>query len=216
MMRAAPAMLLGFVLILLAGCISGLSGGSVPIGIIDGTVYTPTRALQTLPRAAVVLRNADGQVLQTTISDAKGRFAFNNVPYGDVEVASSQGTLHGCIGFTLQEGVHVRVALTVAAVNANVVKLNVHGSKPEEPDGSVDLDEDEEDSFTVEGEDSNGQKIVNLPVSWAVIGDIGAISPEGLFSATRPGNGELIVQHDEVNLHILVRVRALGTSDGRR
>jgi hypothetical protein len=212
MMRAAVGAVLGFVLVWLAGCTSSLTGGSVPVGMIDGTVNTSTRGTQPLARVPVVLRDGSGQVLQTTLSTGKGQFAFANVPPGELEVTCTQGEQSGQVGFSLLEGVHARVVLMVAPVNMNVVKLKVQGSKPAAPDGSVDLDKDEEDFFTVQGEDAAGQTIPNLPVNWAVVGGIGDISPDGNFSAQNVGEGELIVQHDGVKQKVRIRVNSRTSS----
>lgn|GEM_PF-1387087 len=213
MKRLAAGILLGFVFVWLTGCTSSLTGGSVPTGIIDGTVNADTRGTEparvSLTRVPVVLRDGAGQVLQTTISNAKGEFAFNNVAPGMVEVISTQDSRRGEVRFTMREGAHARVTLLIAKVNPSVVKLNIHSLKPASPDGSIELDEDEDDVFTVNGEDENGQAILNLPVSWVVIGGIGDITPDGNFNAQRVGQGELIVQHDGVQQIIQIRVNPM-------
>jgi len=208
MMRTAAGVMLALVLLWAAGCtsFSSLSGGSVPIGDIDGAVYYSTRGTQTLARVPVLLRDGTGHVLQATVSDTQGQFAFSNVPSGDVEVISTQGALSGQVHFTMQEGVHARVVLMIAAVDHNVVKLKIQSAKPGGPDGSIDLDEEENNLFTVMGEDANGHPIPNLPVSWVVVGDIGEVSPDGHFNAKKEGDGELIVQHNGVDERVKIRV----------
>jgi hypothetical protein len=211
MKRLVCCTILGGLLFWLAGCasFSALSGGSVPIGDIDGNVYLSTRAT-TPVRVPVELRSASGELLQQTTSNAEGYFVFRSVPVGVVEVIASHDALSGQVRFSRNPNEHARLALTIAEVNPNVVKLNVHSAKPEEPDGSVSLEEDEEDHFTVEGEDADSQVIPGIPVSWAVIGGIGDIAPDGQFLAESSGDGELVVQHDGVSKQIPLNVKPKG------
>jgi len=208
MKRVVCCAILAGVLIWLAGCssFSALSGGSVPIGDIDGNVYLNTRATPPV-RVPVELRSASGQLLQQTTSNAEGYFVFLDVPTGMVEVIAGQDALSGQVRFNRNPNEHARLALTIAEVNPNVVKLNVHSAKPEDPDGSVSLEEDENDLFTVEGEDADSQAIPDLPVSWAVIGGLGDIAPDGQFQAKYAGDGGLVVQHDGVSKHIQLHVK---------
>ena len=208
MTRVICCAILGGVLIWLAGCasFSALSGGSVPIGDIDGNVYLNTRATASAG-IPVALRDASGALLQQKVSGPDGYFFFTNVPVGIVAVIAGEGTLSGQVRFNRNPNEHARLALTIAEVNPNVVKLKVHSAKPAEPDGSVILEEDEEDLFTVEGEDAESQVIPNVPVSWAVIGGIGDIAPEGNFKAKKSGDGELIVQHDGVYKSVVLHVK---------
>ncbi|MHB0937884.1 MAG: hypothetical protein ACYDCO_22235 [Armatimonadota bacterium] len=207
MKRILCCAVLGGLLVWLAGCASfnALSGGSVPIGDVDGNVYYSTRAT-TPARVTVELRDASGELLQQKVSGPDGYFFFSNVPVGVVEVIASEGALSGQVRFNRNPNEHARLALTVAEVNMNVAKLNVRSAKPEEPDGSVTLEEDEENLFTVEAEDAGSQIIPDVPVSWAVIGGLGDIAPEGTFEAKKTGDGELIVQHDGVSKHVPLHV----------
>lgn len=102
---------------------------------------------------------------------------------------------------------HARLALTVAEVNPNVKKMKLHSAKPKEPDGSVSLEEEEENLFTPEAQDEGDQVIPDVPVSWAVIGGIGDIAPEGKFKAKKSGNGALIVQHSGAKKSVVLRVK---------
>lgn len=211
MKRVVCCAILASLLFWLAGCssFSALSGGSIPIGDIDGNVYLNTRAT-TPVLVPVELRSASGELLQQTTSNAEGFFSFRDVPQGIVEVFANQGALSGKVRFNRQSNVHARLTLMVAEVNPSVVKLNVHSAKPEDQDGDIDLDEDEDDLFTIAGEDMDGQAIPNVPVSWAVLGGIGEVSPDGVFIAQRVGDGELIVQHNGVSKHILLHVKPKG------
>jgi len=208
MKRAVCCGLLGCLLIWLAGCtsFSALSGGSVPIGDIDGNVYLNTRTA-TAPLVPIELRDASGDLLQQTVSGPDGYFYFQNVPVGMLEVIAGDEAINGRVRFNRNPHEHARLALTVAEVNNAIAQLNVHSAKPAEPDGSVSLEKNEETLFTVEAKDADSQIIPDVPVSWAVIGGLGDITPDGTFKANKVGDGELIVQHYGVNKHVQLHVK---------
>lgn len=93
--RAVCWAIVGGLLIWLAGCAtySALSGGSVPIGDIDGNVYQSTRA--TAAGIPVELYAASGQLLQRTVSGPGGYFSFTDVPVGVVTVVAGEGAHRG-------------------------------------------------------------------------------------------------------------------------
>lgn len=215
-MRLLMLVGLGSLLLWLAGCgggVSFLSGGSVPIGDVGGTVYTRARSATDTPlaNATVELHGPNGELVQTTQCDAQGRFLFADVPNGKISLISTSGTDSAQMDVVHTPSKPIQASLLLAAVNPNVTKLNVHGPQPPAPDQPVDVIQGTDASFTVDGEDVNGQIITDVPASWAIVGDIGDVSPEGKFHGKHLGDGDLLVQHGTVQGHVSIHVKKSGT-----
>jgi hypothetical protein len=196
-------------LIWLSGCaggISSLTGGSIPIGDVDGTVYVPVRGEAVAPYAVITLQSPSGETLQTATADELGHFSFKDVPEGALQIVCTVGADEARIRFIFKTSGHIQAALVVAPVNEQVVKLNLHGPQSQQPDQPVEMEEDEDLSYTVDGESTNGEIISSLTASWAVEDSIGDVDPEGHFHAKQPGNGGLIVQYGQIFKHVNIHV----------
>lgn len=215
-----PLFLLAFaslLAVLLAGCAgNSLTGGSVPIGEVDGWVYRSTRALlmegptavdgiATQMQTPVELELDNGTVLRTKTDDV-GYFIFRHVPKGHFilragDVADQFARME--VEFNRQDD-RAHVQLTLAprptatadtpaqlAVNPNAV-TNAHVG-----DSII---------FTAQLTGPLGGAL-DVPVSWAVRGDIGTIAlqadtllrgPRGVFKATKAGTGTVVVQYRDL------------------
>jgi hypothetical protein len=186
-----------------------LTGGSIPIGDVGGGVYTRARSATDtpVPNATVELRTSNGTLLQTTQCDADGQFHFANVPNGAISIISTDGTTTARLDVVHTPSKSIQASLLLAEVNQNVTRLRVGGPQPPTPDAPVELTQDTDTAFTVDGEDVNGQTIADVPASWAIVGNIGEVSSEGKFHANRQGDGELTVQHGTAKGKVKIHVK---------
>lgn len=199
--------LIGFTL-LLGGCAgtNSLTGGSVPIGTVDGWVYRSapaqpfTRAdavLQPVAGTLVELELANQQVLRTT-TDNTGYFIFRNVPKGKVHVRAGElATQYADVDVDMDsQDDKAAVSLMLAPPQSDAVSLLITPSAvaTAHPGDSI--------LFTAQVITSGG-KTMNVPASWAFKGEMGSfgphmpdagIAPNGLFHAVQPGSGRVIAQ----------------------
>lgn len=194
----AGLLILGCVGVMLfcAGCagVTTLTGGSIPIGEVDGRVYL--RAGSDVPAAfiTVELRNAGGQVLQTTQTDALGQFAFDDVSAGTVVVTSTVGTQTAEVGFNRGNDTKVRVALLLITPDPTISAVKIVGPA-HAPDQPIEVSEGVETDFSAEGTNLLGHTVPDLPVSWALVGGLGDILPNGKMAPETVGVGDLVAQY---------------------
>lgn len=211
-MRWLALLLLLGCLLGLAGCtaMNGLTGGSVPIGTVDGWVYraapvqplTRDRAdavLQTMGGIPVELVLAGGTVLRTSTDNA-GYFIFRNVPQGKVRVrAGDVAVQYGEVEVSMDSARDAaRIALLLAPPQPNAVSLLIT------PAAVATAHPGDNILFTASVITTDKQ-IMPVPASWAFKGDIGSfgprmpeagIAPNGLFHAQTAGNGRVIAQYN--------------------
>jgi hypothetical protein len=209
-MKCVFLLLLALMGLWLAGCggANSLTGGSVPIGTIDGWVYRSvtvqplTRAetaLQAVSGMTVELVRDGGQILRTT-TDATGYFIFRNVPRGPVRIRAGQlAALYAEVQSDVErDGDRVGVALLLAPELAEApVSLLIT------PAAVGTAHAGDEIAFTAHVVTAD-QRMIEVPASWALQGEIGtftprlpagSITPHGLFHATVPGSGRIIAQY---------------------
>ncbi|OPZ85354.1 MAG: hypothetical protein BWY76_01445 [bacterium ADurb.Bin429] len=209
-MRVFLLLLLGCIAGWLTGCASGnsLTGGSVPIGTIDGWVYrsVPLEAstrqaaeVEAVSGITVELVPGSGQVMRTT-TDNTGYFIFRNVPKGPVRIrAGQQAALYAEVQAEVERnGDRVGVALMLAPEIADAV-----ASLLITPAAVGNMHPGDEIVFTAQVLTNSGQQVA-VPASWALKGEIGSfaprlsagsVTPGGLFRATTPGTGRVIAQY---------------------
>ncbi len=192
----------------LSGCtgMNSLSGGSIPIGDIDGNVYLPSRAPLPQNGVTVELRSTAGELLQAVTSGANGHFVFTLVPPGSVIVRATQGARIAQVDIDRDNVENAHVELVLAEIDPAVTSISLQGPLPGDPQillaGSTA-------QFTAIGVKTSGP-VTGLPVSWAVRGwEIGTITTTGLFTATDAGQGMLFIQYGTKKQHLRITVLPL-------
>jgi hypothetical protein len=209
-------------LLALVGCGNGLTGGSVPIGEVDGWVYRSTRALAStgtqsmeppqqvegmavLGQIPVELALDSGRVL-TAKTDDTGYFIFHNVPKGHFIIRAGNATSDFAqmeVDFNRQDD-RARVQLTMAP------RLQQGMDAPKQltvtPAAVTGAHVGDIIVFTAGVTGLLGSTI-DVPVSWAVRGDIGTIglqadpllrTSRGVFHATKAGTGAVLMQYRDM------------------
>ena len=209
-LRLALLLMLALIAGWLTGCAggNGLTGGSVPIGTIDGWVYRAVplegftrRAaeLQAVSGITVELAPESGPVLRAT-TDADGYFIFRTVPQGPVRIRAGQpAALYAEVQAEVERhGDRVGVALMLAPEMADAV-----ASLLITPAAVGHAHPGDEIVFTAQGITPAGQ-LVPVPASWVLKGGMGSLAPRlpagsvtpgGLFRAAAPGTGRVIAQY---------------------
>jgi hypothetical protein len=209
-MRWLALLLLLSLAVVLTGCagVNSLTGGSVPIGTVDGWVYrsvavqplTRDRAdleLQTQAGTPVELELSTGSILRTSTNDA-GYFIFRNVPKGKVRVRAGEFAVqYGEVEVNMDsERDAARISLMLAPPQANAVTLLITPA-------AVATAHPGDDILFTASVITTDKQIIPVPASWAFKGDIGSfgprmpeagIAPHGLFHAQAAGNGRVIAQ----------------------
>jgi hypothetical protein len=207
----------------LAGCSSyggsSLSGGSVPIGTIDGQVVLPmTRAITLEPAADVPVRLLDttGQLLQSTSTLQDGTFSFTNVPNGDLVIKAERQD-----GFAaevrvaidnLQRKVSLRITLADQANDPFItppkeMRLVLQPSGiPLTPNAPLAVYVGQTLQFTAQFRFGENTWKDDVPVSWIVRDGIGTIDGDGLFLAKQAGQGKIIAQYRDWSSTVVVMV----------
>ncbi len=213
-------LLLAIALLALAGCGGGgstLTGGSVPTGNIDGTLYTTPNARVTgyAPVGGVVVTATDaaGKTLQRTTTGIDGAFLLTNVPLVALFLQADDGP----------HGKHARVAVTTDAITRHThVELVLAPPPGPDVDGmllsptNAQVKVGDQVQFTARSLTGNHQPGDAAPVSWAVKGDIGAIDADGIFTATNPGVGRVVAQFGDTQVTAIVAVAgAAGAAHGK-
>lgn len=190
----------------LAGCSSSLSGGSVPIGTIQGTVYLASEASTTVETAAnvtVELIDPAGHVIRTVQTDNNGKFTFANLGQQQwrVRAKGGQGQQYsGEMAFELRKNEQSQVALILAPNFPD----SVSSMALTPPSATMAVNESK--AFHVALTTGSGPVTMPPRVSWAVRGSIGVITPDGVFTAKTPGEGDVIAQFRDgyASAHIIV------------
>jgi len=188
------------ILLTLAGCAGGLSltDGSIPIGDVDGVAYLVTRDVAAgIP---VELVKPSGQVAATVRTNQSGAFAFHGVPQGRWRVRAHVAERAGAVEFDLAPDDTVLVVLQMVEIDPAVRAVHLA------PAAVQHINIGEQITFTAEGRDSAGNPLPELPVSWAVQGHIGTITPAGVFQATRAGSGLIVAQYGDLQATVQVIV----------
>lgn len=192
-------------LLIIAGCGGGnmLTGGSVPIGDVDGIVYRAPSRIASLPVAAdvpVEFRSLAGVVLAATKTDANGAFSLSIPENEGVIIAydSANGleaVLLTMSGDITEAGLQVVMVLDVPHPEITALEIA--------PATVNNIAVGDTVTFTASAPGIDGP----LYPSWAVRGQIGTITPDGVFTATKQGAGKIIAQIGAVQTTVLVKVR---------
>jgi hypothetical protein len=209
------------VLLLLAGCGGGggseggeggvggssLTGGSVPTGDIDGTLYaTPeTReSYMVMSGVPVTAFTTDGTVLQRTVTGIDGAFLFTHIPLVPMYLDADDALT----------GKHARITIDADALTAHT-SVELVLAPPPGPEvagvllspSKVQIEVGEQVTFRAQSLVSNHTPGAVVPVSWAVKGGIGTIDVYGVFTATNEGNGRVVAQYGDRKDTVLVKVK---------
>jgi len=223
-MKGVAGMLLIIIVLLFSGCaseVSTLSGGSIPIGDIDGQVYrfqtatTAGRAANVITPATnvpVELVDARGLVLRVVRTGEDGAFHFPNAEMAGMEIRTRDTDTAGLAG---------RVALdTIWAEVPPTAQTGITASLflgPQLPETLLELDWWSSVDLAT-GLNHGDNVIISalaqlsdatqwlLPACWAATGGIGEIGPDGIFTAGNPGVGHLIMQYQSLRQSIILNV----------
>ncbi len=193
------ALLLLLLLTAIAGCAGSagnLTGGSVPIGDVDGRLYVSSRTVQPVADTPVELVGGNGAVAQSSRTDNTGYFIFHQVPQGRYTVRATSGVHSGHVDFDLAQGdagMNLSLLLDDSLVGQIVAVL----IDPPALDHALNIGDTVTFSATGIRAQQSNQFVPNLPVSWLVRGRIGTITPDGVFTATQLGTGRVIAQYDD-------------------
>lgn len=190
-------------LAMLAGCggVNSLTGGSVPIGDVEGHIYyAPGRvdALQPAVDIPVEFRDASGAVVATTSTGANGEFSFASLEAtaGRIVAADDARNLVAILDVAPDGDETLVAALVLDAAMPEVTELVITPAEAEE------LTVGESLTFSA----SSPQTTAPVYPSWAVRGKVGAITANGVFTATKQGAGKVIAQVGEVQALVKVKV----------
>jgi hypothetical protein len=187
----------------LGGCggAMGLSGGSVPIGDLGGWVFARSRAGVPVANVPVRALAADDTVLGSAHTDSAGHFLFSGLPSGAVRLRAehTDGT-QAWLDLTLAAGESAEAALWLAPDVPNALAVLLAPAEPPTLTIGDTL------QFTATVQDAGGGA-VDVPVSWAVQGNIGTISQEGLFTAVKQGAGKVHAQYRVLQAEVKLKVR---------
>ena len=175
-----------FLLGLLTGCGSSLTGGSVPLGTVSGTVSRAINPNQTVANIPLTLVTSDGQDFHT-VSQADGTFVFIDVPSGAAQLEVPSQPQQGLQGLHLSLNIGVGQATDVAAAlipEDLVVEVTAITLTPSQ----VTLEVGQQQRFQAT---LTGSHPARLNPTWIVDGGIGRLSPGGMFRAEHPGTGQI-------------------------
>jgi hypothetical protein len=190
----------------LAGCGGGsmLTGGSVPIGDVDGWVYRGTRGSGPASGASVQLLNRGGHAIAYMKTDARGyfRFAGMRADSPDVTVLASQSGDRAQMDIDFDAGERdARVALVLD--DGIVQDFGLFGADSK-PSYAVVLGIGQSVTVHARGivASPDDPWSAPIPVSWAVKGELGDLTmPDPLhavFTARKGGGCTLTAQHGRV------------------
>jgi hypothetical protein len=211
-MRALGWLLLLVVWCTFTGC-EDLSGGSVPIGEVDGHVYAPVRSVAPTPLVLVELRQTDDTLLQTTYTNTAGAFSFRDVPPGSCRLVARARDLTTTLDLERDSREPVSVTLRLGPrPHANgplAVRPTENLISESDPVHPRQLHVGDALSFAAFEPVPAGNNPTPLEVNWGVVGRVGTITPDGAFRATSPGVGRIIAQSGDQRalFHVIVTDR---------
>lgn len=203
------------------GCSStslSLTGGSIPIGDIDGNVYRDPAFLMLhsitgekappppppphtppppMPSLQVTLNNAEGDVLQRVSTDANGYFVFHHVSGTGLQVIAQSQLLSARMDVDIASNKPVHISMLLTQISSQVDHFDCipdGAPAPLDPNTPLQVKAGVDVSLSATGY-MGATTSPNLPVSWSVMGPAGVVSPVGVFQATQPGTYQLIVQY---------------------
>lgn len=196
--------LIGLTVCLMLGCgggLNALTGGSVPIGDIGGNVYyAPTRAAGLTPAAniPVTLYDANGGILAATLTDDDGHFAFPVVlvTTGRIIARDALGNKVATLDITPDSASGFDAVMVLDTVVPGLTTIAIA------PADVPNMVIGEAVTFTATSPDVPDA----LYPSWAVRGQIGTITPTGVFTATKQGAGKVIAQVGDVQTIVKIKV----------
>lgn len=180
-----------------------LTGGSVPIGDVDGTVFrapSQTKPLTVAANVSVQFRTLTGQVLQETRTDAEGKFILTVPQTEGVVTAFDRTTGQEAVLMVMGEGMidaGVNLTMVLDVPRPEVTTLAITPAKVDALPLGASV------TFTT----TSPQTSATLYPSWAVRGKIGTIAPDGVFTATKIGAGKIMAQVGAAQASVLVKVR---------
>lgn len=133
-------------------------------GTVVGTVVDPTGAV--IPNATIEIRNPVSQFVQTTKSDADGKFTFLNVPFNNYHLTvSAQGFAAGSQDVDVRSTVAVNLNLALTP-SASSQEVTVQGEAADlvenEPTFHTDVDRVEMSKIPLESNSSQLSSLVTL------------------------------------------------------
>ena len=205
----------------LVGCMQGssLTGGSIPIGDIEGNVYrdpaVKSRRITPggpVPPAVVSLQvsllTADGAPLRTAVTDARGYFLFHNVPVGTFQVVTLSAQLSARVDVDVETQRTVQVAMLLTNISSAVDDLDcmpVGATTPLAPGTPLQTKVGVDLSLTAVGH-AGAISTPDMPVCWGEKGPGGSVTPAGVFHADQAGTYTLYVQYGPIRKVFTVQV----------
>ncbi len=193
-------------LALVAGCGSdgGGGGGNPPAPAGTSTLLGVVRAADNvavgMPGAAISVIGAG----QTAIADGAGAYRIDNLPAGQFTV-EAQTPNHADYGTT-------RVPATLAAgqtTTVNFAVLPATAAAPEQilldPNVAI-IDLNARIDYRTQVVAANNVVIPNVEPTWVITGDIGTITPGGMFTGLLVGNGTVTAYAGDVQALSTVQV----------
>lgn len=173
---------------------SSLTGGSIPKGILQGQVLSAEAPNAPIADAQVLLTVREtGQQLVTT-TDAVGKFRFDDVPLGTIEVSVIPPVTLNQLGRTFQSSfsgaIEPFILIPLLPAGQGAPPLPVLSEFRLTPPRA-----------RLRVGDSVQFQLATLPATdippvWTVSGDIGEIDVNGRFTARRPGTGTVTAHLD--------------------
>lgn len=178
-----------------------LSGGSVPIGDIDGAVYRASGS-GSEPAANVTVDLLDDQanVMKSITTDEQGRFAFHNIEQTHLLIRARNEYTQADV--SLDE--EVMPSASVALMLAPPLQETIYGLLIDPVWASVTAGEGVQ--FTAQGITYRAGHFIAVPASWAVRGKIGVVDIDGRFTAAREGSGRVIAQYRDYRATATINV----------
>lgn len=220
--RIAPIFSVSVLIALLVVGCGGGGGGEEPtqaIGggqttitgqVVDATdVGTPVAdAYVYVPLSAPSSRALPPKVISYDRTDAQGRYTLRNVPGGSatIVVEPPEGSNFNPIQFdvTAPDAGEVAIRVTLLPTTVSVASVIVDPT-------SATLSVGEQQSFTATVLDTQAQEVQVTP-TWAVVGDIGTVNGDGLFTATTAGSGHVVAIVGTQSGSATVTVEGTGTA----
>lgn len=194
-MKPARTCLLGALLALsaIAGCSGGNITGNLPP--VTGRVYASDNPEQGVKGVEVRLVGPSGEVVATSLTDERGEFRFDlvGIPLPleslHLEVAPfPQGPEMWMSDFVPlpEPGSHLLLPLRPSVETVSIPTFRLHPQRVVLQVGDPPV------QFRLVVE--NGQLPLGIAPTWILEGNVGDLTPQGLFTPRRPGRGRVIAQ----------------------